>query len=66
MLIIWREHVIAGHAVSMRFPRVVERNVEVRFQVRVQKQTYSENDYLLRYYGCLRETKLVLLACVKP
>jgi len=48
--------VIAGHAVSTRFPRVVEQNVEVRFQGRVQKQTYSENDYLLRYYGCLRET----------
>ena len=31
----------------MRFPCAVERNVEVRFQGRVQKQTYSENDYLL-------------------
>ena len=43
--------------VSMRFPRAVERNVEVRFQGRVQKQTYSENDYLLCYYGCLQETR---------
>jgi hypothetical protein len=29
---------------------------EVRFQGRIQKQTYSENDYLLCYYDCLRET----------
>jgi hypothetical protein len=49
---------IRGHAVSMRFPRAVERNVDGF----VQKQTYSENDYLLRYYGCLRETNAMSAA----
>jgi hypothetical protein len=31
----------------MQFPHAVEQNVEVQFQGRIQKQTYSENDYLL-------------------
>jgi len=52
-------HMIWGHTISMWFPHAVERNVKVRFQGRIQKQTYRENDCLLCYYGCLRETKVL-------
>ena len=40
-------HMIRSHAVSTRFPCEFGWIVELRFDGHVQKQTYTENDYLL-------------------